>query len=44
VGDRLEVVGQLAAGDMVLKRGSEELANGTRVTPKKSAPDGGAGK
>jgi RND family efflux transporter MFP subunit len=44
VGERLEVVGQLAAGDLVLKRGSEELPNGARVTPKKSAPDGGAGK
>jgi RND family efflux transporter MFP subunit len=44
VGDRLEVIGPLAAGDLVLKRGSEELANGTRVSPKKSAPDGGAGK
>jgi membrane fusion protein, multidrug efflux system len=44
VGDRLEVVGQLAAGDLVLKRGSEELANGARVNAKKSAPDGGASK
>jgi RND family efflux transporter MFP subunit len=44
VGDRLEVVGQLAAGDTVLKRGSEELPSGTHVTPKKSASDGGAGK
>jgi hypothetical protein len=44
VGERLEVVGQLAAGDLVLKRGSEELPNGARVTPKKIAPDGGAGK
>jgi membrane fusion protein (multidrug efflux system) len=44
VGDRLEVIGQLAGGDMVLKRGSEELANGTRVNPKKSAPDGGASR
>jgi RND family efflux transporter MFP subunit len=44
VGDRLEVVGQLAAGDMVLKRGSEELPSGARVTPKKASPDGGASK
>jgi hypothetical protein len=44
VGERLEIVGPLAAGDLVLKRGSEELPNGTRVTAKKSAPDGGASK
>ena len=44
LGDRLEVVGQLVAGDIVLKRGSEELPSGTRVNPKKSAPDGGTSK
>jgi RND family efflux transporter MFP subunit len=44
VGDRLEVVGPLAAGELVLKRGSEELPGGTRVNPKRVTPDGGAGK
>jgi RND family efflux transporter MFP subunit len=44
VGDRIEVVGQLAGGDLVLKRGSEELPSGARVTPKKALPDGGASK
>jgi RND family efflux transporter MFP subunit len=44
VGERLEVVGQLAAGDLVLKRGSEELPNGAHVNPKKSAPDAGASR
>jgi RND family efflux transporter MFP subunit len=42
VGERLEVVGSLAGGDLVLRRGSEELQNGARVNPKKVAADGGA--
>jgi RND family efflux transporter MFP subunit len=41
VGDRLEIIGGLAPGDVVLKRGSEELQNGARVSPKKSTADGG---
>jgi RND family efflux transporter MFP subunit len=40
VGERVEVIGQLAPGDQILKRGSEELQNKTRVTTKQ--PDGGA--
>src|SRR5262249_48659351 len=44
LGERLEVIGPLAGGDLVMKRGSEELPNGACVTPKKSAPDGGATK
>jgi RND family efflux transporter MFP subunit len=44
VGERLEVIGPLAAGDLVLKRGSEELPNGTRVTPKRAVPDAGASR
>jgi hypothetical protein len=42
VADRIEVIGQLAPGDLVLKRGSEELQNGARVSPKRAAADGGA--
>jgi RND family efflux transporter MFP subunit len=41
VGDRIEVIGQLAPGELVLKRGSEELQNGARVSPKRAAADGG---
>ena len=41
VGDRAEVIGQLSPGDLVLKRGSEELQNGALVTPKKASADGG---
>ena len=40
--DRLEVIGALAPGDLVLKRGSEELQNGAHVSPKKSTADGGS--
>ena len=32
MGDRVEVFGELAAGDLVLKRGSEVMAPGTAVT------------
>jgi hypothetical protein len=28
-------------GDLVLKRGSEELQNGARVSPRRSTADGG---
>jgi RND family efflux transporter MFP subunit len=41
VADWLEVIGALAPGDLVLKRASEELQNGARVSPKKSTGDGG---
>ena len=34
MGDLVEVFGELAAGDQVLKRGSEVMANGTAVTTK----------
>jgi RND family efflux transporter MFP subunit len=40
--DRVEVVGPLEAGDIVLRRGSEELKDGTKVKTKAYAPDGGA--
>jgi RND family efflux transporter MFP subunit len=43
-GDRVEVFGQLAAGDWVLRRGSEELKDGAEVTAKQSPPDTGAPK
>jgi RND family efflux transporter MFP subunit len=39
--DRVEVVGPLQAGDTVLRRGSEELKDGTKVKPKAYLPDGG---
>jgi RND family efflux transporter MFP subunit len=43
--DQIEVFGSdLAAGDQVLKRGSEELKPGTKVSPRPSAPDGNARK
>jgi membrane fusion protein, multidrug efflux system len=42
--DRTEVFGPLQAGDTVLKRGSEELKDGTKVKTKLYAPDGGAGR
>ncbi len=32
-GDLVEVFGALQAGDLVAKRGSEELRNGTKVQP-----------
>lgn len=38
VGERVEVIGQLSAGDQVLKRGSEELQNNTHVSAKKPTP------
>jgi RND family efflux transporter MFP subunit len=41
MGDLVEVFGDLAAGDHVLKRGSEVMAQGTAVTMKPE-PDGGA--
>jgi membrane fusion protein (multidrug efflux system) len=40
--DRVEVFGSLRVGDTVLKRGSEELKEGTQVQPRFAAPDGGA--
>ncbi len=40
--DRIEVVGPLQAGDTVLRRGSEELKDGTKVKTKMYVPDGGA--
>jgi RND family efflux transporter MFP subunit len=40
--DRVEVFGPLQAGDTVLRRGSEELKDGTKVKPKPYVPDGGA--
>jgi membrane fusion protein, multidrug efflux system len=40
--DRVEVVGPLEAGDTVLRRGSEELKDGTKVKTKAYVPDGGA--
>ena len=43
VGDRIEIIGQLSPGDMVLKRGSEELPNGSHVSIKQSS-DGGTTK
>ncbi len=42
MGDLVEVFGELAAGDQVLKRGSEVLANGTAVVAKSA--DEGSGK
>jgi membrane fusion protein, multidrug efflux system len=40
VGDRMEVIGPLSPGDLVLKRGSEELQSGARVGARRA--DGGA--
>ena len=43
--DQVEVFGTgLAAGDLVLKRGSEELKTGTKVQTHIASLDGGAGK
>lgn len=42
--DRVEVYGDLSPGDLVLKRGSEELRAGARVDTKPWAPDGGTPK
>jgi RND family efflux transporter MFP subunit len=45
VGEKVEIFGELAAGDQVLKRGSETMATGTKVTTKPwTPPDGGPGK
>jgi RND family efflux transporter MFP subunit len=44
VGERVEVIGAVAAGDLVLRRGSEEIQNGARVTPRRATPDGGASR
>jgi RND family efflux transporter MFP subunit len=38
-GERLEVFGPLAAGDQILRRGSEELRSGSRVTARSGRPD-----
>ena len=40
--DRVEVFGALKPGDLILRRGSEELKSGARVTVRVAAPDGGA--
>jgi RND family efflux transporter MFP subunit len=40
--DRVEVVGPLQPGDLVLRRGSEEMKDGTKVKAKPHVPDGGA--
>jgi RND family efflux transporter MFP subunit len=40
--DRVEVFGPMQAGDEVLRRGSEELKEGTKVKTKQYVPDGGA--
>jgi RND family efflux transporter MFP subunit len=42
MGDLVEVFGELAAGDQVLKRGSEVLANGTAVTAQPASASGSA--
>lgn len=39
--DRVEVFGSLEEGELVLRRGSEELKSGARVTSKPFVPDGG---
>lgn len=44
VGDMAEVFGALAAGDMVARRGTEELRAGTRVLARVRLPDAGAGR
>jgi RND family efflux transporter MFP subunit len=41
LGDKTEVFGALAPGDLVLRRGSEEMKSGTRVATKTFVPDGG---
>ena len=41
-GDLVEVFGALAAGDQVLRRGSETLASGTKVTTKPWTPPAGS--
>jgi len=40
VGDKVEVFGALAAGDQVLRRGSEELRAGAKVQTRPWTPDG----
>jgi membrane fusion protein (multidrug efflux system) len=40
--DRVEIFGPLQAGDTVLRRGSEEMKDGTKVKTKAYAPDGSA--
>lgn len=40
LGERVEVIGPLSPGDLVMKRGSEELQSNSRVAAK--PPDGGA--
>jgi membrane fusion protein, multidrug efflux system len=40
LGERVEIIGQLSPGDLVMKRGSEELPAGAHVTTKH--PDAGA--
>lgn len=42
MGDLLEVIGSLQAGDQVARRGSEELRVGVRVTIRPQGKDGGA--
>jgi RND family efflux transporter MFP subunit len=44
LGDKVEVFGALEAGDRVLRRGSEELKPGTKVTAKEATPQPGAPK
>jgi RND family efflux transporter MFP subunit len=39
--DRIEVFGALQAGELILRRGSEELKPGARITTKLFVPDGG---
>src|SRR5262249_11488887 len=41
LGDRTEVFGALAAGDLVLRRASEEMKTGAHVATRMTAPDGG---
>jgi RND family efflux transporter MFP subunit len=43
IGDKAEVFGALAPGDLVLRRGSEEMKSGARVATKVWSPDGGTG-
>ena len=42
VGDLVEGFGELAPGDVVARRGSEELRPGTRVNARVGTPDAGA--
>jgi RND family efflux transporter MFP subunit len=45
VGDIVEISGELAPGDLIVRRGNEELRTGTRVTAHAELPpDGGAGR